>query len=251
MYAKQLQKPIFTGMLVAIGVILAEFLAISLPPTAHPVIRFSIGYLPIILAGVFYGPVYGGVAGIVQDLLGFFLFGLAKGYVFHPGYTLNAALYGILPALLIRSVFPREKSLFYTLNYFAAGVLLGLSTWFFFDIEKVYSSTLDASAKLLLSGFALFAALGIAAINFLLRKGSGTLYRPQKVLFAVIVMYILTSLVLTPIWLWTTVPGYSIWLALPLRLLKMPIEVTFYVLLIMPMVNVFDRLNRKPDTTSE
>ncbi|MCK7485273.1 MAG: folate family ECF transporter S component [Bacillus subtilis] len=152
MYNKQLQKPIFTGMLVAIGIVLSEFLAISLPPTAHPVIRFSIGYLPIILAGVFYGPVYGGVAGIVQDLVGFFLFGLAKGYVFHPGYTLNAALYGIIPALLIRSVFKREKSLFYALNYVAAGVLLGLSTWFFFDIERVYSSTLDASAKLLLSG---------------------------------------------------------------------------------------------------
>ncbi|MFA5006984.1 MAG: folate family ECF transporter S component [Candidatus Izemoplasmatales bacterium] len=247
---KRLQKPIFTGMLVAIGVVLSEFLAISLPPTENPVIRFSIGYLPIILAGVFYGPVYGGVAGIVQDLVGFFLFGIAHGYAFHPGYTLNAALYGVLPAILIRTAIQGERRLFHVLNYVAAAVLLGLSTWYFFDIEAVYSRTLDNSSKLLLSGFALFAALGIAALNFLMRKADGR-FQPSKLIFAVVAMYALTSLFLTPLWLWTVNPGYSIWLNLPLRLLKMPIEATFYVLILLPALNVFDKLDRPSDTSIE
>jgi ECF transporter S component (folate family) len=229
-------------MLVAVGVVLAEFLAISLPPTANPVIRFSIGYLPIILAGAFFGPVYGGIAGAAQDLLGFFLFGAAKGYVFHPGYTLNAILYGVLPALFLRRSFRNEKRLFQILDYVAAAVLFGLAAWFFLDIDAVYSRTLGTTEKLLLAGFALVGAAGLALFNFLLRKKGASPHSPQKLLFVLIVMYVLTSLVLTPIWIWSVTPGYSIWLNIPLRLLKMPVETTFYVLLLTPLLSLYEKL---------
>ncbi len=252
MYKEKLIKPAFTGMLVAIGVFLAEFLVIALPPTASPVIKFSIGYLPIILAGVFFGPAYGLAAGVVQDVLGFFLFGFPlHGYTFQPGYTLNAALYGVIPALLIRTVFRNERKLFYVLNYVAAALLFGLATWFFFDIEAVYSRSLTVDQKTLLSGFALFAALGLALFNFLMRKKTGFKYQPQKIMFAVVVMYVLTSLILTPIWIYLVTPGYSIWVNLPLRLLKMPIEVTFYVLLLTMLGNTFVKHLAKPEETAE
>jgi len=250
-YRKHLQKISFTGMLVAIGVVLAEFLAISLPPTASPVIRFSIGYLPIILAGAFFGPVYGGIAGAAQDLLGFFLFGAAKGYSFHPGYTLNAILYGVLPALFLNRSFRSEKKLFYRLNYVIAGVLFGLSAWFFLDIETVASSTLGTEAKLLLAGFALAGAAGLALFNFLMRKKTASPHMPQKVLFVVIVMYALTSLVLTPLWIYSVNPGYDVWVNIPLRLLKMPIETTFYVLLLTPLLGLYAKLDGKQENATD
>ena len=127
-----------------------------------------------------------------------------------------------------------------------AGVVFLLSAWLFLDIDAVYSRTLDTAAKLLLAGFALVGSVGLAVLNLVLRKKA-----PQKLLFTLVAMYALTSLVLTPIWIWTVTPGYSIWLNLPLRLLKMPIETTFYILILLPLLPLYDRLTRKAEGTAE
>ena len=45
---KNLQKIIFTGLMVAIGIVLSTVVSISYPPNST-IIRFGIGYLPLII----------------------------------------------------------------------------------------------------------------------------------------------------------------------------------------------------------
>lgn len=79
------------AMLIALSVVLGKYLAVS-----TPIFRFSLENLPILMAGLFFGPVIGGVVGITADLIGCAI----MSYAINPFITLGAALIGILPGLI-------------------------------------------------------------------------------------------------------------------------------------------------------
>jgi len=89
---KNIKKIVFLALLIALEVVLTRFLSIT-----TPIVRIGFGFLPIALAGIFLGPVYGMLAGALSDLLGFFLF--PQGTYF-PGFTLTAALRGLIFGLV-------------------------------------------------------------------------------------------------------------------------------------------------------
>jgi ECF transporter S component (folate family) len=227
----KLRKLIYLGMLVGIGVVLAEVLAISYPPSSpNTVLRFSLGYLTIILAGLLFGPVYGGIAGIAQDLIGFFLFG--SGAAFQIGYTLNAMLYGLIPGLLFLKTWKNEDKIFYLLNYLLDLVFLVAVVWYFFNINQVYSTYLTNPEKYILAGVALFGTVSLLCINFFVHRMKPEKRPPFKMWFMLILLYMITSLVLTPIWLYVANPGLSFWVRIPIRILKMPIDICLYAALL-------------------
>lgn len=77
------------ALLIALNVILTRFLSIS---TTY--LRIGFGVLPVAIAGIAYGPLWGGVCGAVGDLLGMMIF--PTGGDFFPGFTLTAFLTGFL-----------------------------------------------------------------------------------------------------------------------------------------------------------
>ncbi len=79
------------ALLAALSIVLGKLLSIS-----TPIFRFSFENLPILMAGVFFGPVIGGVVGTAADLLGC----LMVGYEINPLITLGAALIGVLSGLI-------------------------------------------------------------------------------------------------------------------------------------------------------
>jgi len=81
------------GMLVAIGVVLS-FVKIVL----SPVLEISFSFLPLAAGGLLYGPVVGGIMGILTDVLGYFI---RPNGPFFPGFTLSALISGILYGLLL------------------------------------------------------------------------------------------------------------------------------------------------------
>lgn len=81
------------GMLVAIGVVLS-FVKIVL----SPVLEISFSFLPLAAGGLLYGPVVGGVMGILTDVLGYFV---RPNGPFFPGFTLNALISGVLYGLFL------------------------------------------------------------------------------------------------------------------------------------------------------
>ena len=74
-----------TGLLMAMDLILSNFFKIQ-----TPINRISFGFLPSALIGSLFGPLIGGIAGVLTDLVGIFLF--SSGTPFFPGFTLSALL---------------------------------------------------------------------------------------------------------------------------------------------------------------
>ncbi len=82
------------AMLSAISIVAGKYLAIS----AGEFMRFSLENLPLLFAGIAFGPVAGAVVGIVADLTGCLL----VGYTINPVLTVGAALVGLCSGALWR-----------------------------------------------------------------------------------------------------------------------------------------------------
>ncbi len=242
MSKNQVQKLVFIGLMVAIGIILGQIVSISLPTPSNPIIKFGIGYLPLILVSIIYGPVFGLTAGIIQDILGFFMVGANLGQVFNLGFTLNACLYGVIPGLIFRFAINKEKRLFYYLNFALSALLLLGATWYFFNINQVISSTLSDTQKYILIGISLFGTLSLVIFNIIVNRSERYGKEGTKLLFVVFLLYVVVSLILTPIWLFIMYPGIDFWARIPLRIIKMPIEVAAYVMLLVPLLRLLRQL---------
>lgn len=83
-----------SGALAALSIVFGKLLQIPIGDS----IRISFENLPILLASLLFGPVLGGLTGLVADLVGCLL----VGYSINPIITLGAVMVGVLPALLYR-----------------------------------------------------------------------------------------------------------------------------------------------------
>ena len=90
------------SILVALEIIIARFVTIR--PTQS--IKISLDFLPIVAAAVLYGPGAAVIMSILADVLGAFLFPVGP---YFPGFTVTAALTGLLYGLLLykRQTMPR------------------------------------------------------------------------------------------------------------------------------------------------
>lgn len=86
MRKSMVQKLAHVGLLVALEVVLTRFLSINTLS-----IRIGFGFLPMALAGMLYGPLWGAVTGGLADFLGAILFPTGP---YFPGFTLTAMLMG-------------------------------------------------------------------------------------------------------------------------------------------------------------
>ncbi|MBQ7372535.1 MAG: folate family ECF transporter S component [Blautia sp.] len=83
---------VFLALLTAVQIVLTRVFVIEL----GGVYRISLGSVATILAGLWFGPVAGGLCGFAGDLLGCFM----RGYTINPLITLAAICWGVLPALV-------------------------------------------------------------------------------------------------------------------------------------------------------
>ncbi len=81
-----------SALLCAMSIVLGKYLAIR----GGEVLRFSFENLPILLAGMAFGPLVGAAVGVVADLVGCLL----VGYAINPIVTLGAALIGVSAGVL-------------------------------------------------------------------------------------------------------------------------------------------------------
>ena len=79
---------VISALLSALSIVLGKYLAINLGES----VRISFENLPVLMAGIFFGPVIGGVVGAVSDIVGCFM----VGYALNPIITAGAALIGIV-----------------------------------------------------------------------------------------------------------------------------------------------------------
>lgn len=81
---------VFMALMIAIHLVLTRVFVIDLGAY-----RISVGSVSTILAGLWFGPLAGGICGLAADVLGCFM----KGYAVNPLITIAAVLWGVVPAL--------------------------------------------------------------------------------------------------------------------------------------------------------
>lgn len=115
---------ITVAFLMALEIILTRFLSLALP-----FIRIGFGFLPIAIIGILYGPIIGGTAYALGDLLGGFLFPSGP---YFPGFTLSAFLTGATFGLVLYKKQITWKRLFIASTIVSLGINLVLgSTWLY------------------------------------------------------------------------------------------------------------------------
>ena len=90
-----------TAMSVVIGIFCKSFLNFG-----GGLFRITFENLPILLSGIMFGPVVGGVVGAATDIVSYFLSGQV--YPINPIVTAGAALIGITSGIFARYVFRRK-----------------------------------------------------------------------------------------------------------------------------------------------
>jgi len=96
-----IQKLTLASMFTALGVLMASpVVSMMVMLFGVPAVRIDLIAIPVILAGVILGPLFGLTVGIITDILAFLLFTSAFG-PYHVGFTLNLALTGLIPGLFV------------------------------------------------------------------------------------------------------------------------------------------------------
>ena len=97
------------GFLIALSIILTRVASLRLVIGGVEGIRIGLGRLPIILGGIIFGPLAGGLIGAFSDLLGYFINPIGA---YMPHFTLTSALTGIIPAAILILMRKDEPNIF-------------------------------------------------------------------------------------------------------------------------------------------
>lgn len=89
-----LRSIIMVGLFAAMGIVFQVF------SIQMPFMRIGITPIPTIVSGILLGPVFGGITGLLKDIVGFIVAPPASGSYFPP-ITIIQMLYGILPPLFL------------------------------------------------------------------------------------------------------------------------------------------------------
>ena len=116
---RALRLTVFGALLSAISIITGKYLAFNV----GEFIRFSFENLPIIFAGLAFGPIVGALVGVVADLVGCLL----VGYAINPIITVGAAVIGLISGLVrfLPEIHGRHEHLFKIIIAVLASHLVG------------------------------------------------------------------------------------------------------------------------------
>lgn len=93
---KLLVQIVTMGILIAMDVILTRFLSIQLPTA-----RIGFGFLPVAICGMMFGPISAMTAGVLGDLIGYFLWPSGGGYFI--GFTISAGIRGLIFGYMLKT----------------------------------------------------------------------------------------------------------------------------------------------------
>lgn len=90
---KKTQMLVFMGLLISMEIVLTRFLSFQ-----TPFVRISLGFIPIALSAVLFGPLMGGITGMMADIIGMMI---APMGAYFPGFTISAFITGAIYGLLL------------------------------------------------------------------------------------------------------------------------------------------------------
>lgn len=96
---ESLVKMTMTALLMSLAVLLSRFLSVYLNIGGVPLVEIGFQTVPVLVCSLVCGPFYGALCGGGVDLITALAFPVGP---FFPGFTLDAALLGLLPGLMLR-----------------------------------------------------------------------------------------------------------------------------------------------------
>ena len=133
-------------------IILTRFLSFQ-----TPIVRIGFGFLPGALSAIMFGPVIGGITGMLSDIIGMALF--PKGAYF-PGFTFSALMSGVIYGIFL---YKKPKSI---LRIFMA--ILTITIFVDLGLNTLWLSMITGKAVLVLFPPRLIKSLITLPINTLL-----------------------------------------------------------------------------------
>ncbi|MBO7703025.1 MAG: folate family ECF transporter S component [Solobacterium sp.] len=122
------KKLTMLALLTALEIILSRFLSISAWN-----IKIGFSFVPVVIAGILYGPLEAGAVGALGDLLGALLFPIGP---YFPGFTLTAFLSGLVFGFFLhKEISVRNTLIAVLIHQFVLGLLLNT-----FWISVLYES---------------------------------------------------------------------------------------------------------------
>jgi len=92
-----LRTLVMMALLAALGAVFSAYLSIELTPAGVKTVEVSLAPVPVMIAGIFFGPIAGAMVGFVADTAGFFM-GMQAG-AYNPLFSLTMALFGVIAGL--------------------------------------------------------------------------------------------------------------------------------------------------------
>lgn len=186
------------SLLTAISIILTRALSIIIPIAGGQALRIGFGGVPIMIAGILFGPLVGALTGVTADLVGVLINPMGP---YFPGFTLSAGLSGFIPGLFYHYVFKNRnrenKFINYTIVNGLIVILLSLLSGYIY-----IKSGNDISYKFLIIYFVAIVGFIYLPITINKRyKNENSSYRFDKLIFVVSIRTIIISLILNTIWL--------------------------------------------------
>lgn len=96
LFMKKSKLIVLSGLLIALNIILTRLIA----PINLQYLRVTFGFIADAFGGIILGPVLGGIASAISDLIGVFLF--SSNGAFFPGFTLSAFTGAFIYGLVLR-----------------------------------------------------------------------------------------------------------------------------------------------------
>lgn len=228
------------SLLTAISIILTRVLSIIIPIGGVQALRIGFGNIPIMISGMLFGPLIGGLAGVTADLIGFMI--NPMGGVFFPGFTLSAALGGIVPGIFYHYIFKskgkEDSSLNYTIINALIVILLSLiSAYIYIQAGN------DISYSFLI--IYIIAIIGFIVIPIILNsryEKQDTPYSFDKLIFVKSIMTITISLILNTLWL-VMIYNKGFIVLLPIRILTALVTIPLDTIIIYILSKYFKYAN--------
>ncbi len=117
------KKLVIMGILTALSVVLTRLLSFYITGA----VRVGFGEIPIIIAGIWLGPLYGGVVGGLSDIVGA---NLLSGLGFYPPIVVGPILIGSIAGIMSMALKVKEKCKLWKIAVLVAVTLIVASVFY-------------------------------------------------------------------------------------------------------------------------
>lgn len=164
---------VFMALLISLNIVLTRIASIRISMGGVEGIRIGFGGFPVILGGIMFGPVAGGIVGAMGDVLGYYINPMGP---YMPHFTLTAALTGMIPALVLGPVKRQVPNFWQLLLAIGIGQTISSVILVPYFLQLLFKIPMVATLPAKILGqaihvpvYALFAEVLLKRINMVLR----------------------------------------------------------------------------------